>query len=670
MRILLAHNSLYYPSHGGGDKSNRLLMAALAARGNHVRVVARIEKFGPEAHERLLADLAGRGIHPDVVEGVARFHLDGVDVHTLTTNPRIRAYFAAQIDSFDPDIILSSTDDPAQLLLEVALGARRARVVYLVRALIALPFGPDSSSVHPKRTEVLRQVDGAVGVSEYVARYVREHGGFPAIHVPISLMERKSFSELGRFENPYVTLVNPCAVKGISIFLGLAERMPQTRFAAVPTWGTSPADMAAMRALPNVTVLAPVDDIDKILELTRVMLVPSIWAEARSRMVMEAMLRAIPVVAADVGGLPEAKLGVPYLLPVNPIRRYKAAVDENMVPVAEVPQQDLAPWETALRRLTTDRDHWLEIAAHSRRAALEYLSVLTAEPLEEYLTRLLRSPKKDREAPPTHKLSPEKQRLLALALKRKAVAVSAWFPLAVDPHQCRLQLFCFPHAGGGTLWYRSWKGELGSSVSISPALFPGRESRLAATPVDGMGALIQVLTAEIERWISGPFAFFGHSMGAAIAFELARSLRRRGLPPPLGLFVSGARAPQFRLHHIPGPEPDEQSFLEELRALDGLPAEVLENPEALRLILPALRADARLYRRYVYEPEPPLPLPVFAYGGAADPNVRPEHLEKWREQTTSRFERHEFPGGHFYLQTHRAAFLAALARDLAAITPE
>ena len=146
MRILLAHNSLYYPSHGGGDKSNRLLMEALAARGHQIRVVSRVEKFGVEAHDKLLMELASRAVPVVISDTSIRFSLRGVEVFTLTRDPNLRAYFSAQLAEFDPEIIVTSTDDPGQLLFDLAVRAPRARVVHLVRATIAVPFGPDSSS--------------------------------------------------------------------------------------------------------------------------------------------------------------------------------------------------------------------------------------------------------------------------------------------------------------------------------------------------------------------------------------------------------------------------------------------------------------------------------------------------------------------------------------------
>jgi medium-chain acyl-[acyl-carrier-protein] hydrolase len=179
-----------------------------------------------------------------------------------------------------------------------------------------------------------------------------------------------------------------------------------------------------------------------------------------------------------------------------------------------------------------------------------------------------------------------------------------------------------------------------------------------------MGALVTALADAMETYLDRPFAFFGHSMGAVAAFELARELRRRGRPAPEILIASGARAPQFRRDYVPGPAPTRAAFLEELARLQGIPAEVLEDPVLMRAILPALEADAALYRTYVYVEEPPLSFPIRAYGGAADPNVRREHLTAWGEQTTGSFAMRLFPGGHFYLNAAREDFLRALEADL------
>lgn len=672
MRVLLAQNAPYYPAHGGGDKSNRLLVEALAARGHECRVVARLGNLGQEEHARHLALLSGRPVEALAAgDGVIFYRLNGVEVE-IVTGRNLRAWFGARVKQTQPDVILTSTDDPAQILLEVALEAGGPRVVYLARATLALPFGPDCAFPSASKSARIAQADAVVGVSWYVAHYIRRWGGIAgATHVPLSLMEPGPWPLLGRFDNEFVTLVNPCAVKGISVFLALAEGMPHVRFAAVPTWGTNEADRKALARLPNVQVLEPVDEIDTLFRRTRVLLAPSLWAEARSRIIVEAMLRGVPVLAADVGGIREAKMGVPYLLPVRPIEKYQGRLDEQMVPVAEVPPQDIGPWRAALERLLSDRGHYEEISARSREAATAYAANLNVLPFENLLRETVEKSRRRPAAAVTpapaasllERLSPERRRLLALKLKQNRPD-SLWFPHADAAPAGALRLFCFPSAGGGTSLFARWGERLPAGIAVCPARLPGRESRSAEPPFDRMQPLIAALAGAIEVYLAAPFAFFGHSMGAAVGFELARELRRRGRPLPAGLFVSGARAPQFRRHHVPPSDPTEEEFLAELRRLEGIPAEVLDNPELMALVLPALRADAALHRHYRYTEDEPLGCPIRAYGGESDPNVRRKHLEAWREQTVSSFRLRTFDGGHFFLQSSQDEFLRALAGDL------
>ena len=194
-------------------------------RGHECRVVARLSTFGPQEQERYLEELAARSVAARAAGGVVAFERAGVSVEVVA-NANLRAHFAAWVEAFRPEAILVSTDDPAQLLLDVALRARGARVIYLARATLALPFGPDCAFPSESKTARLRAAGRVVGVSQYVADYVARHSGIPAVHVPISLLEPEDWPVLGRFENEFVTLVNPCAVKGIPIFLALADAFP------------------------------------------------------------------------------------------------------------------------------------------------------------------------------------------------------------------------------------------------------------------------------------------------------------------------------------------------------------------------------------------------------------------------------------------------------------
>jgi medium-chain acyl-[acyl-carrier-protein] hydrolase len=162
-----------------------------------------------------------------------------------------------------------------------------------------------------------------------------------------------------------------------------------------------------------------------------------------------------------------------------------------------------------------------------------------------------------------------------------------------------------------------------------------------------------------------PFALYGHSMGALIAYELARRLREAGRAEPVHLFVSGCRAPQLAdtrdvTYDLPDPE-----FIEELRRLKGTPSEVLEHEELLRLVLPLLRADFAVAQTYRYSEGPPLGCPLTAVGGLQDEEVTREQLTPWREMTTGAFSLHMLPGDHFFLHTSQDVLLEIITRQLA-----
>jgi len=257
------------------------------------------------------------------------------------------------------------------------------------------------------------------------------------------------------------------------------------------------------------------------------------------------------------------------------------------------------------------------------------------------------------------RVSAPQRQLLAIRLRKLNAA--KWFPSAAAATEARLRLFAFPHAGGGVSAFANWQEQLPADVGLIPVRYPGRESRTNEPLLASMEELVRSAADAIGPLLNRPFAFFGHSMGAAVAFELARYLRRHGKPAPSALFVAGARAPRYRLNWKPPAKPSESEFLAELRRLEGVPEEVLENEELTRILLPVLAADTALYRNYVYHDEPPLECSIYVYGGASDPNVAREHLESWRTHSKLETTVKMFEGGHFFLQSNREQFLAELA---------
>jgi medium-chain acyl-[acyl-carrier-protein] hydrolase len=241
---------------------------------------------------------------------------------------------------------------------------------------------------------------------------------------------------------------------------------------------------------------------------------------------------------------------------------------------------------------------------------------------------------------------------------------NAWFSLPRPNPQARLRLFTFPYAGGTSAIYRAWPQELPASVEVLTAQLPGRVHRLREPPFSHLIPLVEAIAEALTPYLDKPFAFFGHSMGALISFELARHLRRTRQLEPAHLFVSGRSAPQLppntpSLHDLPEPE-----FVKELYALNGTPAEVLEHPELMHLMTPLLRADFSVVGTYEYEPEPPLSCPITAFGGLEDEKIGRERVALWSEQTSAAFTLRMLPGDHFFINTGRTLLLRLLSQDL------
>jgi medium-chain acyl-[acyl-carrier-protein] hydrolase len=241
-------------------------------------------------------------------------------------------------------------------------------------------------------------------------------------------------------------------------------------------------------------------------------------------------------------------------------------------------------------------------------------------------------------------------------------AASAWLRFRQSNPAAALRLFCFPYAGGSASVYRNWT-DFPPEIEVCPVQLPGRDERFREPAFTRADALCDALVVALAAYLDRPFAVFGHSMGAIIAYEFTRRLRARGLAPR-HLFVSGQRAPHIQLRRPQSYELPDPAFKNRLRELSGTPEEVLRDAELMRLLLPRLRSDFELSEAYACADDVPLSCAITVFGGAQDHEVSRADLAAWRHFTTSAFDIAVFPGGHFYLEQEGQTLRRRIAAHL------
>ncbi|MBP1780683.1 MULTISPECIES: thioesterase II family protein [Micromonospora] len=223
------------------------------------------------------------------------------------------------------------------------------------------------------------------------------------------------------------------------------------------------------------------------------------------------------------------------------------------------------------------------------------------------------------------------------------------------------RIYYLTHAGGtGAEFSRSVFSR--GHIDLVGVRYPGRGGRWREPDAGSVDDMVTALLAELPP--SGPFGFFGHSMGALLAYEMTRKLVAEDREPPRCLWLSACPPP-----HLPRPEPPlahlaDADFLRAVAQRHGaVPQEVLDEPALAAVIVPPLRADYRRVEEYRFRPGPALTVPVHVLYGRDDV-VSMERLEAWGELTESEPTLHGFPGGHFYLNEHRAAVLQLIERTI------
>jgi medium-chain acyl-[acyl-carrier-protein] hydrolase len=232
-----------------------------------------------------------------------------------------------------------------------------------------------------------------------------------------------------------------------------------------------------------------------------------------------------------------------------------------------------------------------------------------------------------------------------------------------------IRLFCFPHAGGGASSYSSWSFELPRMIDVCPIQLPGHENRAGEPLLTSIRAMAAAAAPELAAYCDRPFAFFGHSMGSMVAFELARLLRARGAAMPFLLIASGHIAPDVPLQRRRIFDRPKDEFIAEVSSMEGTPPEILGDPDMLEFFLPPLRADFEACDCYTYLDEPPLDVPILAIGGVDDTAEPWRHVGAWERHTTGVFTLRSFPGGHFFLQRQRREVLREILKGLEAAQP-
>ncbi len=241
---------------------------------------------------------------------------------------------------------------------------------------------------------------------------------------------------------------------------------------------------------------------------------------------------------------------------------------------------------------------------------------------------------------------------------------ASWIATRTPRPAARLRLFCFAHGGGGATAFRGWADHLPTDIDVCPIQLPGRETRFHDRPLRSMRELVDSVADGVLPHLSMPYAFYGHSLGAVVAFELARRLRDSKLREPSHLVVAGHGAPHLPRIHPAISGLGDDDFIARVQALQGIPESLLANRELMDIVLPALRADYEIIEKYRHVAGEPLETPITALAGADDPIAPPEAIAAWRVHTRGAFEIEVFPGGHFFVQSSRGVVLDAIGRLL------
>ncbi|RMZ73605.1 glycosyltransferase family 4 [Pyrenophora seminiperda CCB06] len=443
MRVFLIQTAKGLFSSSGGYKSNLCLLRHLASRGHSVRQLCYSHRGEVDAYVRT-ATRNGSGYHPQLQK--RQLHLrtgygesgidlavedvvmqDGVQFVALekeafdeafggadnilkampreTANyiekgilsPRLEdfvSFLQQEITNFSPTHIIFNDGLSMQATLALVMPNLNARRIAIIHTAEQLPFGPFAGGMpgqlsSPCEAKLLQGLDGIWSVSEAIRRYALEHGKLKTdffVHHPWTYLEEQKHEvpvRLHNWDKKFIGMINPCPVKGAHILVKLAQLCPQHDFLVYKSWGFDNKCAQQMKALKNITIRPTCTDMEEAWRNIKVLLVPSLWFEAWGIVTIEAHLRGIPVISSNSGALPEAMLGLDYIIPVNPIRGER---DENGAYI--VPEQDVTPWVKVVNRLMSDKAEYERLSDKVRSTTEQWLKSMDETALEKWLASL------------------------------------------------------------------------------------------------------------------------------------------------------------------------------------------------------------------------------------------------------------------------------------------
>lgn len=388
MRILLATSAPYVPTRGGATRANRAWLERIASHGHATLVVApQLDLSDDSKRRQYELELRAEGISKPRTASNENLFLNGVEVSETLPAMNAAAHLESAINDFQPDWVLVSSEDFGQARLRAALRVAPKETIYLAHTPQFFPFGPDSLNPSPPGSRAVCACASVVVIGEYTKNICQNSLNISPLVAHPPVYGRGPFANFGARHNDFITMINPCGIKGIAIFESAASACNSQRFAALPGWGTTPEDLMRL-SNSRIEILPPCRNIDELLQRTRLLLVPSLWSEGFGLVVIEAMLRGIPVLASNLGGLVEAKQNTRYMFSVNAIKRYLPNRDAQFLPIAEVPEQNPREWIDAINELSIDSDSYEKASFEARQAALRFLDRLDPDLLETTLSKL------------------------------------------------------------------------------------------------------------------------------------------------------------------------------------------------------------------------------------------------------------------------------------------